>query len=182
MYRAPAIFHDEGIPLYRAFPRLQQVLPRKALCALPTPIDRLDELGSLLGIQRLYCKRDDLSGGFDAQGNPLYGGNKVRKLEFLFGEALALGTDQAATFGCAGSNHAVATAYWSKKLDTRVAGCILFLIPQPPSYGVRYNLMLDKGVGACIEAFKARKERAERVVQWCVQQRACYGRLLYCIP
>ncbi len=53
-------------------------------------------------------KHDDISG-------PVYGGNKVRKLEYLLADALDRGCDAVLTFGAAGSNHALATAIYAKQ-------------------------------------------------------------------
>jgi 1-aminocyclopropane-1-carboxylate deaminase/D-cysteine desulfhydrase-like pyridoxal-dependent ACC family enzyme len=70
------------------------------LGTLPTPLER----GPLLpGGVRLWVKRDDLTGlGM--------GGNKVRKLEFLCGAALATGARSLVTVGAAQSNHCRLTA------------------------------------------------------------------------
>ena len=75
-------------------------LPRASLALLPTPLER----GPLLaGGQRLWIKRDDLTGlGM--------GGNKVRKLEFLCGDAVAVGARSLVTVGAAQSNHCRLTA------------------------------------------------------------------------
>lgn len=75
-------------------------LPRSVLATLPTPLERGPELGHG---PRLWMKRDDLTGlGV--------GGNKARKLEFLCGEALALGADCLITVGAGQSNHCRMTA------------------------------------------------------------------------
>ena len=75
-------------------------LPRASLALLPTPLER----GPLLASgQRLWVKRDDLTGlGM--------GGNKVRKLEFLCGDAVAVGARSLVTVGAAQSNHCRLTA------------------------------------------------------------------------
>jgi L-cysteate sulfo-lyase len=76
---------------------------RERLLEESTPIQRLNrlehELGNALGGAQIYVKRDDLMG----LGG---GGNKLRKLEFLLGEALALGCDTFITTGGMQSNHA----------------------------------------------------------------------------
>ena len=64
----------------------------------PTPIEPLDRVGRELGV-RLRIKRDDYS-GFGG------GGNKVRKLEFLMADAVALGAGVLITTGGHQSNHA----------------------------------------------------------------------------
>lgn len=75
-------------------------VPRARLATLPTPLERGPELP---GGARLWVKRDDLT-GLGA------GGNKVRKLEFLCGEAIAVGARSLVTVGAAQSNHCRATA------------------------------------------------------------------------
>ena len=57
-------------------------LPRFPLACLPTPLGELPALTRTLGGPRLLIKRDDQTG-------LALGGNKVRKLEFLVGQALA---------------------------------------------------------------------------------------------
>jgi len=69
----------------------------------PTPIQELHRLNAELGGVRLFVKRDDLTG----VGG---GGNKLRKLEFLLGEARTLGADTIITVGARQSNHARLTA------------------------------------------------------------------------
>jgi 1-aminocyclopropane-1-carboxylate deaminase/D-cysteine desulfhydrase-like pyridoxal-dependent ACC family enzyme len=61
---------------------MSAVPPRIPLALAPTPILKLDRLSRRLGVE-LYVKRDDLTGLLES-------GNKVRKLEFLVGEALSL--------------------------------------------------------------------------------------------
>ena len=79
--------------------------PRVALLEGPTPIQKLSRLSRLPELHgcNLYVKRDDLTG----LGG---GGNKLRKLEFLLGEALAEGADTLVTWGGFQSNHARLTA------------------------------------------------------------------------
>lgn len=75
-------------------------LPRARLATLPTPLERGPTLPGRL---RLWVKRDDLTGlGM--------GGNKVRKLEFLCGTAVATGARSLVTVGAAQSNHCRLTA------------------------------------------------------------------------
>jgi 1-aminocyclopropane-1-carboxylate deaminase/D-cysteine desulfhydrase-like pyridoxal-dependent ACC family enzyme len=85
------------------FPFLKD-LPRRAFGLLPTPLHPVPELAKALGMRRpLLVKRDDLTG-------PGLGGNKVRKLEFLVGAAVAEGADALVTVGAEQSNHARLTA------------------------------------------------------------------------
>lgn len=84
---------------------LQQILntyPKLRHALTPTPIHFLPALSRTLG-RNIYCKRDDLSGfGF--------GGNKIRKLEFLVQDALKDGCDALITCGSNQSNWCRMTA------------------------------------------------------------------------
>ncbi len=98
-----------GDTLQSAYPRLADELPHISFTALPTPLDDAPALATHLGIGALAIKRDDLT-------SPIYGGNKVRKLEYLLADALARGCDTVVTFGATGSNHALATAIFARRL------------------------------------------------------------------
>jgi 1-aminocyclopropane-1-carboxylate deaminase/D-cysteine desulfhydrase-like pyridoxal-dependent ACC family enzyme len=126
-------------PLTRAFPALAHKLPHIVLGDLPTPVQHLKKCGDALHLQNLYIKRDDLSGKKMDDGLHLFGGNKVRKLEFLLGDALNHDAQMVLTFGCAGSNHVVATATYARFLGL---SCIAMLKPQPNSPFVQRNLLL----------------------------------------
>ncbi|MDP2233078.1 MAG: pyridoxal-phosphate dependent enzyme [Actinomycetota bacterium] len=90
------------LPLADEYPGIAR-LARVELAALPTPLQDLPALAESHGIGALAIKRDDLT-------SARYGGNKVRKLEFLLGLALAEERRAVITFGAYGSNHALATA------------------------------------------------------------------------
>lgn len=69
---------------------------RRPLARSPTPIHSLPALSKMLGC-RIYCKRDDLTGfGF--------GGNKVRKLEYLLSDVARSDADCIVTCGSNQSN------------------------------------------------------------------------------
>ena len=107
------------------------------LANLPTPLEQAPRLASKYGLEKLYLKRDDLTG---LAG----GGNKARKLEYDFAEILAGGYDVVITAGGAQSNHARMTAAAACKLglETKlVLGGPDFATPQG-------NLLLDTFFGA----------------------------------
>jgi D-cysteine desulfhydrase len=105
-----------------AWPRLGAQLPKIALADLPTPVE--SKVLRLGGKTFDVCiKRDDLTG-------ELYGGNKVRKLEYLLRKARAKGARRIATFGTVGSNHALATALYAQSLGYE---CSCFLSHQAPT-------------------------------------------------
>ena len=58
-------------------------IPRIELAQVPTPLLKLERLSAELGLE-LWLKRDDFTGLLET-------GNKIRKLEFLVGDALAQG-------------------------------------------------------------------------------------------
>ncbi len=130
--------------LFTAYPSLQNKIPYIALASLPTPVLKLDVLSQKYGTQ-IYLKNDAVSGGVDAQGMPVYGGNKVRKLGFLFGQAKSLGAKKVLTFGCVGSNHAVATTVHADALGMEP---ICMLKHQPPSSVVQHNLLMHAYYGS----------------------------------
>ncbi len=91
-------------------------LPRVHLVHGPTPLVKRKALDALLGVD-LVIKRDDATSGAES-------GNKVRKLEFLLGDAVGRGATTVLTCGGLQSNHARATAIACAELGLR---CVLFL-------------------------------------------------------
>lgn len=119
---------------------LLEKMPRVKLGFFPTPVHKLEKLSKKLGVE-LYLKRDDLT------GINVYGGNKMRKLEFLLGDAISQGAKYVITFGATQSNHAMQTATACRICDLKP---ILFLlsIVTPDENDLRGNMLLDKIVGA----------------------------------
>lgn len=117
--------------LFRVLAGLHETVPWTELGEFPTPITPFPGGGGIpaeLG----FVKRDDLS-------SPVYGGNKVRTLEALFGAALARGSRTIFATGAYGSNHAVATALHAPRVGLS-ARALLF--PQPLSWAALENLRL----------------------------------------
>ena len=116
-----------------------EALPRHSLGFFPTPLVPLPRLTERLSGPRIFMKRDDQTGlGL--------GGNKVRKLEFLVGEALAQGCDTLITGGAAQSNHCRQTAAAAAACGL---ACHLALGGEAPSVP-EGNLLLDQLFGAVI--------------------------------
>jgi D-cysteine desulfhydrase len=101
----------------------------------------MEKLGEHLGCDNLWVKRDDLSG-------ELYGGNKVRKLEFTLADALARRRNPVITFGAVGSNHVLATTIYAKKLGLNTIGVFA---PQPVQENLRANILCNCHQGCRIE-------------------------------
>ena len=77
--------------------------PRVRMFPAPTPLEKLANLTRHLGGPEIWIKRDDCT-------VVATGGNKIRKLEWLVGEALAQGADHLVTQGAVQSNHVRQTA------------------------------------------------------------------------
>lgn len=150
-------------------------LPRLRLAHLPTPLERHARLDELVGVE-LWVKRDDATGGVEA-------GNKIRKLEFLLGAAVAEGADAVVTCGGLQSNHARATAVLAARLG--LSATLLLRVPDPraaalPRVG---NALLDRLVGADVrfvspEEYRHRDGALEAVRQELVRA----GRKPYVVP
>lgn len=126
------------IPLFERYPLLRDKLPYVSLAEFPTPVQKLNRLGSDIGLDHLYIKRDDLSGR-------VYGGNKIRSLEFLLGHALRTRAKGVLTFGFAGAGYALATAIHAKQVGLK---SISMLMHRPNAQYVRYNLLMSHYYGA----------------------------------
>lgn len=123
--RMPAEYR---LPLFKKYPELEGVLPRVSLGNFPTPVQRLSHLGN----DNLWIKRDDLSSG-------IYGGNKLRKLEFILADAIKKGRDKVITMGGIGTNHGLASAIFCHELGLQ---CKLLLYHQPVNSYVKRNMLL----------------------------------------
>lgn len=116
--------------LFSVWPRLAANLSPVELGDFPTPVERMLGVEQAIGQAPMYVKRDDRS-------SQIYGGNKVRTLEVLFGRARALGAEEVVAVGAYGSNHAVATVLHAPRAGLRSAA---LLFPQPPSAAALENL------------------------------------------
>lgn len=168
-----------ALPLFDAFPSLSRQLAHVVLADVPTPILQCDALAKQLGIARLYIKQDGMTGLIDSRGVRQFGGNKVRKLEFLIADALANGANTVITFGCVGSNHVVATASCAQQAGL---SCVALLKPQPHSPVVERNLLLDKYYGAQMRHYPSVRERLQGCTQECMQVKNETGTDAYVIP
>jgi D-cysteine desulfhydrase family pyridoxal phosphate-dependent enzyme len=132
-------------------------IPRLNCGNYPTPIEELPRLRRALadkmgGCPHLYIKRDDYTG-------PGFGGNKVRKLEFVLAKAMADGAETVITTGGAKSNHARVTAAFCAHLGLR---CLLVLNRAAVTYeGMSpASLHVDEMFGAEIHHVASREERS----------------------
>ena len=116
--------------------------PRIRLATLPTSLHDAPRLREALGGKakspRIVIKRDDMTG-------LAFGGNKVRKLEFLIADAIAQSATTIITAGAVQSNHARATAGAARIAGMRPVLVLDTKIDEPPIQG---NLLLDHLMGA----------------------------------
>ena len=141
--------------------------PRFTLLDGRTQIQRLTRLEQSLGCEGcppIYVKRDDLMG----IGG---GGNKLRKLEFLIGEALDQGCDTFITTGARQSNHAGLSAAAAARAGL---SCELVLTDtvarNDEAYRRNGNVLLDELFGATVfrrpggvDALAVAQDRAEQL-------------------
>ncbi len=112
-------------------------LPVAGIATLPTPLEPFATEGVSGPEHELWVKRDDLT-------NATYGGNKVRKLDFLLGDALAGERRAVITFGAYGSNHALATAVHARALGIEPH---VVISPQAPTAYAAATLRAHAALG-----------------------------------
>ena len=113
----------------------------------PTPIETLSRLTEHLGGDvEIYAKRDDCNSGL------AFGGNKIRKLEYIVPDVLASGADTLVTIGGVQSNHTRQVAAVAAKLGLK---CRLVQESWVPFEDAVYdrvgNILLSRVLGAEIE-------------------------------
>jgi 1-aminocyclopropane-1-carboxylate deaminase len=123
----------------------------------PSPIERLDRLTEHLrdvgdngGGATVWAKRDDVNSGL------AFGGNKVRKLEYLVAEALSQGCDTLVSIGGVQSNHTRQVAAVAAKVGMK---CVLIQESWVDWPDVTYdrvgNILLSRLMGADVRLVKA---------------------------
>jgi 1-aminocyclopropane-1-carboxylate deaminase len=110
----------------------------------PSPVHRLDRLTEHLGGEvEIWAKREDCNSGL------AYGGNKVRKLEYLVADALAQGCDTLVSIGGVQSNHTRQVAAVAARLGL---ACVLVQehwVDWPDAvYDKVGNILLSRIMGA----------------------------------
>jgi 1-aminocyclopropane-1-carboxylate deaminase/D-cysteine desulfhydrase-like pyridoxal-dependent ACC family enzyme len=156
--------------LFKRYPELVETLPMLPLANLPTPVDKLHTFSTDVGGD-VWLKHDEHSGA-------LYGGNKVRKLEFLLADALEQNYTDVLTYGAVGSNHALATAIYAREYQLR---CHVVLTPQPASPKVANTLLYHLDIGTDLLPVANYPSAAETAARLRATLTAA-GRTLYEIP
>ncbi len=144
--------------LFTRYPLLVQSIPYINLGTFPTPIYTCDNLPLDGHNTNLYIKDDGVCGKTLLDGTQLFGGNKVRKLEFALADALKQGATTVMTFGCVGSNHALAVTTYAKFLGLK---SVCLLSDQPNSTVVQRNLLLQQLYNAELHFFPTGNQRKQ---------------------
>jgi L-cysteate sulfo-lyase len=119
------------------------LFPRLGLAHLPTPLEPMLRLTAHLGGPRLWVKREDATGlGF--------GGNKLRKLDYVLYQALASGADTIVSGGVVQSNSQRQVAAVAAKLGLACHLAVYHgrVAPPSPEYKSSGNALLNRLYGA----------------------------------
>jgi 1-aminocyclopropane-1-carboxylate deaminase len=113
----------------------------------PSPIEKLSRLTEHLGGKvDIYAKREDCNSGL------AFGGNKIRKLEYIVPDAIASNADTLVTIGGVQSNHTRQVAAVAAKLGMK---CRLVQEGWVPFEDAVYdrvgNILMSRVMGAEIE-------------------------------
>jgi 1-aminocyclopropane-1-carboxylate deaminase len=124
---------------------------RYSLTFGPSPIEKLPRLSAALDDRvELYAKREDCNSGL------AFGGNKLRKLEYIVPDAIAAGADTLVTIGGVQSNHTRLVAATAAKIGMK---CRLIQENWVPQHEALYdrvgNILLSRVLGADIELVDA---------------------------
>jgi D-cysteine desulfhydrase family pyridoxal phosphate-dependent enzyme len=143
--------------------------PRLRFAHLPTPIEPLPRLSTLLKGPTLITKRDDQTG-------LAFGGNKTRKLEYLMYAAQEAGADTLITAGAVQSNHCRQTVAAAARFGM---ACVLVLFGDPP-HPPAGNHLLHHLLGA--EVVFTQRERVQQKLEAVYESALSAGKHPYLIP
>jgi 1-aminocyclopropane-1-carboxylate deaminase len=110
----------------------------------PTPIEKLRRLTDHLGGEvEIYAKREDCNSGL------AYGGNKLRKLEYIIPDAIRAGADTLVSIGGVQSNHTRMVAAVAAKIGMKCRLVQEAWVPHEDAVYDRVgNIMLSRIMGA----------------------------------
>ena len=119
--------------------------PRVRLFPTPTPLEKLEHLSRHLDGPEIWIKRDDCT-------VVATGGNKVRKLEWLVGEARTQGATHLVTQGAVQSNHVRQTAAVARRFGMKCTALLEHRIEtNDRDYLNSGNVLLDRLFDCAIE-------------------------------
>lgn len=155
--------------LYGAYPVLSATLPHRPLGTVPTPVERVPDI---LCDQPLWIKRD---GEFGDGG---WGGNKVRKLEWILPDVARMRRKSILTVGGLGTNWGLAAALYGRDLGINTT---LMLLDQPVDEHVRAQQERLKASGARLH-YPGGKMRARALAPAVLAGEFIRGHVPYFLP
>jgi 1-aminocyclopropane-1-carboxylate deaminase len=113
----------------------------------PSPIEKLSRLSAHLGGGvELYAKREDCNSGL------AFGGNKLRKLEYIVPDAIAAGADTLVSIGGVQSNHTRMVAATAAKIGMKCRLVQESWVPHDDAVYDRVgNILMSRVMGAHVE-------------------------------
>jgi len=137
-----------------SIPDLLAPFPQAQLSSGATPVRLLKNLSNHLGGPDIYIKRDDFT-------EILFGGNKIRQLEFYLGEAQKQGADTVLITGAVQSNFVRSAASSAAILGM---DCHIQLEERVPgitdTHRISGNVLLDQLLGATIHSYPTGEDEA----------------------
>src|ERR1700741_469900 len=132
-----------SLPTRRRPPMLEK-FERYPLTFGPTHIEKLDRLSKHLGGKvELYAKREDCNSGL------AFGGNKLRKLEYIIPDAIASNADTLVSIGGVQSNHTRMVAAVAAKIGMKCRLVQESWVPHEDAVYDRVgNILLSRVMGA----------------------------------
>lgn len=169
---------SHSVSLFTAYPSLRTQLAYIPFGNFPTPLTHCSALSAQLN-HALYIKHDDLTGKKINDTTHLFGGNKVRKLEWVLADAQAQGCSTVISLGNAGSNNALATSIYARECGLK---SICMLLPQYNSCVVQRNLLLQKYYDADLRACPTRELFHLTIAAEFLYEKQKFGQFPYIIP
>src|SRR3954449_9856823 len=145
-------------------------LEHLALGSAPTPVRRLDS--GLVGAAEVWLKDESTF------GDGGWGGNKVRKLEWILPEARRRGVRTLFTVGGIGTHWGLAAALYGRDHGLRT---VLGLVDQPVDDHVRAQLSRLEASGAELHRFTTAR-RLRFAAPWLLLRSSSRGRLPWYLP
>ena len=150
--------------------------PRLGLAQLPTPLEPLKRLTAYLGGPQIWIKREDATGlGF--------GGNKLRKLDYVLAEAMAAKADTLVSGGVVQSNSQRQVAAAAAKLGLQCHLAVYHgrVAPPAPEYARSGNALLNRLFGAHLHDVPWSGDRNAAIEKLAADLRAG-GRRVFMVP
>jgi D-cysteine desulfhydrase len=155
--------------LHARFPAL--TLEHVALGSGPTPVRRLEGIEEVAGVD-LWLKDES------RYGDGGWGGNKVRKLEWIIPEARRRGVRTLFTVGGIGTHWGLACTLYGREHGLQT---VLGLVDQPVDDHVRAQLARLEASGASLHRYRTAR-RLRLAAPWLIATNARGGRLPWYLP